>query len=62
MQVFIRVALYVVSFLISLYGLDALHFEKLLKGNHIRQAQVLYFLMAMALAYLVSEFILGLMI
>lgn len=55
-----RVGLYIVCFALSLYGLNAVHYEKILKGNHIRQAQVLYFLLAMALAYLVSEFMLGL--
>lgn len=57
-----QVTLYLVLFGLSLYSLNALHFEKLLKGNHMKQAQLLYVLLAMALAYLCGEFMLGLVI
>lgn len=52
-----RLLILVCSFVISFWALGALNFEKCLKANHVQQAQVLYWLMSFALAYLVSGFI-----
>ncbi|KAF0225006.1 MAG: hypothetical protein FD133_120 [Erysipelotrichaceae bacterium] len=49
-------------FALSLWALDALNFNKLLKSNRVMQAQVLYLFMAMALTALVVQFLLGLRI
>jgi len=53
----IKIALYLLSFLFSLYGLSALDFNRLLKKNKPAQAQILYLLMAFALSYLVGSFL-----
>jgi uncharacterized integral membrane protein (TIGR02327 family) len=49
-------------FALSLWALDALNFNKLLKSNRVMQAQVLYLFMAMALTALVVQFLLALRI
>ena len=55
----VKALVYVACFGVSLYALSALNYEKALKANHVTQAQVLYFLLAMALAYLVGSFLLS---
>ena len=55
----VKAIVYVVSFGISLYALGAIDYEKALKAGHVREAQILYFLLAMALGYLVGSFLLG---
>ena len=52
-----KVLILICSFALSFWALGALDFEKCLKANHVQQAQVLYWLMAFALAYLVSGFV-----
>lgn len=54
-----RVAVYMVCFALSFFGLSAVHYERFLKPNHVPQAQVLYWLLVMALAYLAGSFILA---
>ncbi|MFI3284567.1 MAG: DUF1146 family protein [Erysipelotrichaceae bacterium] len=61
MEKTIQIILYILTFAIALYALSSLNYEKMIKGNHVSQAQVLYLLLAMALAYLSSQFLLGLM-
>ena len=56
-----RLLILVCCFVISFWALGALNFEKCLKANHVQQAQVLYWLMSFALAYLVSGFITSLL-
>lgn len=56
-----RLLILVCSFVISFWALGALNFEKCLKAHHVQQAQVLYWLMSFALAYLVSGFITSLL-
>ncbi|KIY20724.1 MULTISPECIES: DUF1146 family protein [Mesobacillus] len=43
---------------LSWWALQALHFDKLLRGNHILQARMLYILLSIALGSLVSNFFL----
>ena len=54
-----RVAVYLLSFVLSLYGLSALDFPRFLKKNKVSEGQVLYFLVAMALAFLVGSLLLN---
>lgn len=56
-----RAAVYLVCFLLSWYAMGALDYEKLLKQGHVRQAQVLYVLMVIGLAWLAGSFILSFM-
>jgi uncharacterized integral membrane protein (TIGR02327 family) len=58
----VEIALSLVVFALSLWALDALDFNKLLKKNKIIQAQTLYLFLAMALAGLVVQFLLALRI
>jgi uncharacterized membrane protein YwzB len=41
--------------------MSALNYEKLLRKDHVVQAQILYFLLIMALAYLSGSFLLSFM-
>lgn len=57
-QVIIRDVVYILCFILSMQAMQALNYEKLLKKGHVRQAQVLYFLLVMALAWLSGSFVL----
>lgn len=57
-QVIIRYVVYILCFILSMQAMQALNYEKLLKKGHVRQAQVLYFLLVMALAWLSGSFVL----
>ncbi len=56
----VRVIVYFVTFALSLYSLNAINFAKLIHPGRIVQTQVLVILLAMALAYLVTQFLWGL--
>ncbi len=56
-----RSIVYIACFAASWYGLGAFHYEKILRQNHVRQAQVLYILLCMGLAYLSGSFLLAFM-
>lgn len=58
----VEIALSLVVFALSLWALDALDFNRFIKKGHVVQAQTLYLFMAMALAGLVVQFLLGLKI
>lgn len=53
---YMRVIIYFLCFLLSLYGLSALDFNRFLKQNKTAQAQILYFIIACCLAYLLGNF------
>ncbi|MCF0108847.1 MAG: DUF1146 domain-containing protein [Erysipelotrichaceae bacterium] len=55
----LRVVVYIACFTVSLYALTALRFEDSIKQGKVRQAQVLFILMAMALGYLSAQFLMG---
>ncbi len=58
----VEVVLSLVVFALSLWALDALDFNRFLKKSRVIQAQTLYLFLAMALAGLVVQFLLGLKI
>ena len=58
LQIIIRDIVYILFFILSMQAMQALNYEKLLKKGHVRQAQVLYFLLVMALAWLSGSFVL----
>ncbi len=60
MPPYIRVIIYFLTFSVSFYGLNAINFEKIIYPKRVIQAQVLVILLAMALAYLITQFLLGL--
>jgi len=47
------------TFLLSFYGLGAFDFNRFLKQGHTVQAQILYAILVLALAYLSGSFILS---
>ncbi len=55
----IRCLIYIMSFGISFYAMQSFNFEKLLKPGHTREAQVLYWLIVIALAYLAGQFVIS---
>ena len=57
---YIRLAIYFVCFLLSLYGLSAIDFEKIIRKGRVAQTQILYYLLAMGLAYLSGSFLMSL--
>ena len=58
LQIIIRDIVYILCFILSMQAMQALNYEKLLQKGHVRQAQVLYFLLVMALAWLSGSFVL----
>lgn len=60
LRFWLKVLVYFVSFLFSLFGLSALDFNRFLKKNKPAQGQILYLLISFALAYLVGSFIINL--
>ena len=55
-----RVIIYLISFLLSLYALNGLDYSKFIKKNRVQEAWLLYFLIAMALGYLVGSMLINL--
>ena len=56
---YLKVFIYFVSFLIALFGLDALDFNRFLKKGRVAQAYVLYFVLAASLSYLLGNFLMS---
>lgn len=60
MQDFIvRMTVYLTCFALSLYALSSVNYEKILRKGKVWQAQILYILLAMALATLAAQFLMG---
>ena len=60
MSPIIEIILYFITFAVSLYALSAIDFAKFIFPGRVVQTQILILLLAMALAYLVVQFLLGL--
>ena len=58
---YLKVGIYFISFILSLFGLNALDFNRFVKQGKVAQAQLLYFVIACALAYLFGSFIMSIM-
>ena len=54
----VKAAVYLMCLAASWYGMSAVDYEKMLKKNHVTQAQILYILLVFGLAYLSGSFIL----
>ncbi len=59
---YIRIVIYFISFMLSLYALGSIQFEKFTNVRKPAQVQLLILLLAIGLAYVVSKFFLGLSI
>lgn len=56
---YIRVAVYLICFVFSLLGLNALDFNRFIKKGKVVEAWLLYFIIAFSLAYLFGSFIMS---
>lgn len=56
---YIRVLVYFVCFTFSSYGLRALDFNRFIKQNRVASSWILYFIIAVSLAYLSGSFIMA---
>lgn len=52
-----KVLIYFLSFVISIYGLNALDFNRFIKKGRVASTYVLYFVLACVLAYLFGQFL-----
>lgn len=55
-EFYLKTLIYTLSLILSFYSLQAIDYNRLIKKNHVSQAQLLYFLCVVALAYLVGSF------
>ena len=55
----LRSIVYLLMFIVTWFAMDAINYEKLLRKNKVNQAQVLYFILVMAVAYLAGSFLLS---
>ena len=58
---YLKVGIYFFSFLLALLGMSALDFNRFVRQGKVMQAQVLYFVICSALAYLMGNFLMSLM-
>lgn len=59
LRFWIKVAVYIVCFIASMYGLSALDFNRFLKQGKPAAGQILYILLGFAMAYLVGSFLMN---
>ena len=59
LKFYLRVIVYLFSFLISLIGLRALDFNRFVKKGNVASAWILYFVIGMSLAYLLGSFLMS---
>ncbi len=53
----IQACVYILSFIVVFQAMKCINYEKLLKKGYVAQAQILYFLLVVAIAYLVGSFV-----
>ena len=56
-QLILKYTIYIICFLLSMMSMRAFDYERFLKQGHVAEAQTLYFLLVMALAYLSGSFV-----
>lgn len=52
-----KVLMYLLCFVLVMFGLSALDFNKLIKKNKVNEARVLYIVLAMIITYLLGSFL-----
>ena len=60
MEFYLRVGIYFFCFLLCLFGMSALDFNRFIRQGKVVQAQILYFVVCCALAYLMGNFLMAL--
>ena len=53
---YVEYAIYIISFVLSFYCLMGVDFARFMRKGHSKKAEGLVFLLAIALAYLVTQF------
>ena len=59
-EFYIRVAIYFCCFLMALFGMSGLDFNRFIRQGKVVQAQVLYFVICCVLSYLMGNFVMAL--
>ncbi len=60
MMIYVRdLLIYFVFFALSLYALSAIDFARFMKRGRVKEIQILYILLSMALAFLAGSFLIG---
>lgn len=58
---YMRVTIYFICFLMALFGMSAVDFNRFLRQGKVVQGQVLYFVLCCCLSYLMGSFVIALM-
>lgn len=59
LRFYLKILVYLVSYIACMYGLSALDFNRFLKQGKPAAAQILYILISLAMAYLVGNFLMS---
>lgn len=57
-----KIIIYLICFVVSLFGLSAFDFNRIIKKNNIAQAWVLYFIIALVLTYILGQLMFSIII
>ena len=60
-EFYMRVLVYFFCFLLSLYGMSALDFNRFVRQGRVTASQVLYFVICCCMAYLMGSLMIALM-
>ena len=52
-----KVIIYLLCFVLVMFGLSSLDFNKLIKQNKVNEARVLYLILSMVITYLLGSFL-----
>lgn len=55
----IRIFVYLGCFALAMIGLSSVNYEKFIRSGKVKQAQILYLLVAMGIAKLAAEFLMN---
>jgi len=58
-EIIVRICLHLACFAIAWYALGSIDIARYIKQGHTKQAQILMFLLSMALGYLAAQFLLA---
>lgn len=53
----IKFMIYIFVAIIVIWSMDSININQIFKKNHVKQAKLFYFLMCLALTYLITNFI-----
>lgn len=57
-----KIIIYMICFVICMFGLKAFDFNRFIKKNNIIEAWVLYFVLALCLTYLLGQFMMSIIV